>query len=319
MRLPLLSRVAAQVWGGGSGIAGEKLQTTHWPRLSGNRAGFIAACSFCFGFLRTDVRFWSRMLGSLARYQSMGPEPAAFWFVGSLHHQFEKLFSALEQFILDSPDCLFEPRSLFLEFGDLDDAICLSSVLSGRQAALDRGYGTYWVEQSDSNQIHPGHSGLTHPDGGAHCAFLLHAAHARQSNDLFHPGDPRHESFAQRAGNGFGVIYPNFKEDNPSKIVSGFGGTFCLVMSFLYIVGGILCLAIGSPWAQHATFSKPLWPGVPFACYLFSLVIFPTALGFAGCAIWKFDGWFSRCLEKSTACIKTPWSALQGALLSLSY
>ena len=55
---------------------------------------------------------------------------------------------------------------------------------------------------------------------------------------------------------GLGVIYPNFKEDNPSKIVSGFGGTFCLVMSFLYIVGGILCLAIGSPWAQHATFFK---------------------------------------------------------------
>ena len=55
---------------------------------------------------------------------------------------------------------------------------------------------------------------------------------------------------------GLGVIYPNFKEDNPSKIVSGFGGTFCLVMSFLYIVGGILCLAIGSPWAQHATLFK---------------------------------------------------------------
>ena len=25
------------------------------------------------------------------------------------------------------------------------------------------------------------------------------------------------------------------KEDNPSKIVSGFGGTLCLVVSFLYI------------------------------------------------------------------------------------
>jgi ABC-2 type transport system permease protein len=34
---------------------------------------------------------------------------------------------------------------------------------------------------------------------------------------------------------GLGVLFPNFKEDNPSKIVSGFGGTFCLVASFLYI------------------------------------------------------------------------------------
>lgn len=34
---------------------------------------------------------------------------------------------------------------------------------------------------------------------------------------------------------GLGAIFPNFKEDNPSKIVSGFGGTLCLVVSFLYI------------------------------------------------------------------------------------
>lgn len=47
---------------------------------------------------------------------------------------------------------------------------------------------------------------------------------------------------------GLGVLYPNFKEDNPSKIVSGFGGTFCLVLSFLYIAGSVALLAIGSPW-----------------------------------------------------------------------
>lgn len=34
---------------------------------------------------------------------------------------------------------------------------------------------------------------------------------------------------------GLGALFPNFKEDNPSKIVSGFGGTLCLVISFLYI------------------------------------------------------------------------------------
>ncbi|MCL5099282.1 MAG: hypothetical protein M1608_17455 [Candidatus Omnitrophica bacterium] len=50
---------------------------------------------------------------------------------------------------------------------------------------------------------------------------------------------------------GLGTLYPNFKEDNPSKIVSGFGGTFCLVLSFLYILGSILLLAAGSPWGPH--------------------------------------------------------------------
>ncbi len=47
---------------------------------------------------------------------------------------------------------------------------------------------------------------------------------------------------------GIGVLYPNLREDNPSKIVSGFGGTFALVMSFLYIVASVLLLAWGSPW-----------------------------------------------------------------------
>jgi ABC-2 type transport system permease protein len=45
---------------------------------------------------------------------------------------------------------------------------------------------------------------------------------------------------------GLGVLYPNFRETNPSKIVSGFGGTFCFVLSFLYILGSIFILAYGS-------------------------------------------------------------------------
>ena len=60
---------------------------------------------------------------------------------------------------------------------------------------------------------------------------------------------------------GLGALFPNFKEDNPSKIVSGFGGTLCLVASFLYIVVIVTLLAfpasLPSTWpslsrsAQH--------------------------------------------------------------------
>jgi ABC-2 type transport system permease protein len=35
---------------------------------------------------------------------------------------------------------------------------------------------------------------------------------------------------------GLGAVFPNFKEENPSKIVSGFGGTLCLVLSFIYLI-----------------------------------------------------------------------------------
>jgi ABC-2 type transport system permease protein len=47
---------------------------------------------------------------------------------------------------------------------------------------------------------------------------------------------------------GLGALFPNFREDNPTKIVSGFGGTLCLVLSFLYIVGSVTLLAAGSRW-----------------------------------------------------------------------
>jgi len=49
---------------------------------------------------------------------------------------------------------------------------------------------------------------------------------------------------------GMGVMYPNLKEDNPSKIVSGFGGTFCLVLSFIYIGISVIFLGIGSPYGS---------------------------------------------------------------------
>ena len=45
---------------------------------------------------------------------------------------------------------------------------------------------------------------------------------------------------------GLGVLYPNLKEANPGKIVSGFGGTLCLVLSFLYILASVMLLAFGT-------------------------------------------------------------------------
>ncbi len=45
---------------------------------------------------------------------------------------------------------------------------------------------------------------------------------------------------------GVGVLYPHFKEANPSKIVSGFGGTLCLVLSFFYILASVLLLGFGT-------------------------------------------------------------------------
>jgi ABC-2 type transport system permease protein len=43
---------------------------------------------------------------------------------------------------------------------------------------------------------------------------------------------------------GLGALFPNFKEDNPSKIVSSFGGTLCLVVSFAYIASFVALTAV---------------------------------------------------------------------------
>jgi len=45
---------------------------------------------------------------------------------------------------------------------------------------------------------------------------------------------------------GLGVLYPNLKETNPNKIVSGFGGTLCFVLSSFYILASVLLLAFAA-------------------------------------------------------------------------
>ncbi len=44
---------------------------------------------------------------------------------------------------------------------------------------------------------------------------------------------------------GLGVLFPNVKETNPNKIVSGFGGTLCFVLSSIYIIAALALLVVG--------------------------------------------------------------------------
>lgn len=80
---------------------------------------------------------------------------------------------------------------------------------------------------------------------------------------------------------GLGALYPNFKEENPSKIVSGFGGTFCLVLSFLYILGSVVLLALATPWTrpEAASFGRTFLCLGSFAALSFSIGWLPLRLG----------------------------------------
>src|SRR5207247_1294244 len=90
---------------------------------------------------------------------------------------------------------------------------------------------------------------------------------------------------------GLGVLYPNFKEENPSKIVSGFGGTFCLVLSFLYILASVLLLALSAPWSAGSGAMPIAWLLAGWAGFAgLSLAVgwLPFQLGLRRAATFEF-------------------------------
>jgi ABC-2 type transport system permease protein len=87
---------------------------------------------------------------------------------------------------------------------------------------------------------------------------------------------------------GLGALYPNFKEDQPSKIVSGFGGTFCLVLSFLYIVCSVTLLALGSPWARSQEVGMMVLSWLGFAVLSVVLGWLPLKMGLRRASMLEF-------------------------------
>jgi ABC-2 type transport system permease protein len=85
---------------------------------------------------------------------------------------------------------------------------------------------------------------------------------------------------------GLGAIYPNFSEDNPSKIVSGFGGTLNLVMSLFFVLivlaaQAIPCFYYFGRWALSGDQFRWIIVGSMTAIAIISLVacLVPMSLG----------------------------------------
>ncbi|MBM3254195.1 MAG: hypothetical protein FJZ16_08075 [Candidatus Omnitrophica bacterium] len=75
---------------------------------------------------------------------------------------------------------------------------------------------------------------------------------------------------------GLGAIFPNFKEDNPASIVSGFGGTLAFVLTLFYVAFVVVLIAVPFhlhfvlKMISHTIFIKQL--------LLVGLIIFITSL-----------------------------------------
>ena len=77
---------------------------------------------------------------------------------------------------------------------------------------------------------------------------------------------------------GLGVLYPNLKEANPNKIVSGFGGTLCFVLSSFYILASVLLLMCGAA-GLHARASWAAEGLAGFVLLSFCIGWLPLKLG----------------------------------------
>jgi ABC-2 type transport system permease protein len=79
-----------------------------------------------------------------------------------------------------------------------------------------------------------------------------------------------------------GTLIPNFRESNPARIVSGFGGTLCLIASFLYILACMATLVFPAvmelrpmPAGQKVTTeSRMIWESLALAGVLVNTIIF---------------------------------------------
>jgi len=79
---------------------------------------------------------------------------------------------------------------------------------------------------------------------------------------------------------GLGALFPDFREDNPSKIVSSFGGTLCLVVSFVYNTAIVAMLAVPDIFiATKRSYPLPYWlaPVVALAISL-AVALIPMSL-----------------------------------------
>ncbi len=99
-----------------------------------------------------------------------------------------------------------------------------------------------------------------------------------------------------------GTLFPNLRETNPAKIVSGFGGTLCLLLSFLYISLGIFLtirpefamvvdLPKNIPKDETYLFSPPPYSGIAILAII-SLIIggIPMFLAFSRVKNLEFLG-----------------------------
>ena len=80
---------------------------------------------------------------------------------------------------------------------------------------------------------------------------------------------------------GLGAVYPNFGEDNPSKIISGFGGTLNLVLSLTFVMAVLVLQAV--PCFLH--FGRSYFADAQFRLWIFAAMAAIAAVSLIACLV----------------------------------
>jgi len=80
---------------------------------------------------------------------------------------------------------------------------------------------------------------------------------------------------------GLGALYPNFTEDNPSKIVSGFGGTLNLVLSLAFVMAVLVLQAV--PCFLH--FGRSYFTDGQFRFWIFAAMAGIVVVSLGACLV----------------------------------
>jgi ABC-2 type transport system permease protein len=85
---------------------------------------------------------------------------------------------------------------------------------------------------------------------------------------------------------GLGALYPNFREDNPSKIVSGFGGTLNLILSLIFV--GVVIAAEVAPC--NAYYARQSIGPQAFQKWVLATLLFIALISAVACLVPLYLG-----------------------------
>src|SRR5437763_16844816 len=108
----------------------------------------------------------------------MGAVAGPLWIARGLHPQSPAFLAAVDQPLLAAPGRVLESGRVLVKSGHIDDSVRLSSILSGREAALDNRPGSPWPGAGGQAQVLAGRGNLPGVDPRTHSALLLHAGNA---------------------------------------------------------------------------------------------------------------------------------------------